>query len=320
MPWWGIVGIVSAASAVCILLLSFGCFMLTCYSGKRKPPVAGEFSFPEGKLYEPYHEQMKAWMSEARELPHTEVEITSYDGLTLRGRYYEYAPDAPIELLMPGYRGTAERDLSGGVHRCFSLGHSALLVDQRAGGLSDGHIITFGVKERFDCRRWAYYLAERFGSDVPIILTGISMGAATVMMTAALELPDNVVGVLADCGYTSPKAIIKKVIRQIHLPAAVCYPLIRLGARLFGGFDPEEASPLEAMKTCRIPVLFIHGEADDYVPCDMSRENYEACAAPKHLLTVAGAGHGLAYPVAPTAYVRAMRDGLIKYANAVEKY
>ncbi len=181
------------------------------------------------------------------------------------------------------------------------------MVDQRAGGLSEGHIITFGIKERYDCQRWAWYIAERFGNDVPIILTGISMGAATVMMTSVLELPANVIGVLADCGYTSAKAIIKKVIHQMGLPSAVAYPFVRLGARLFGGFDLEAASPIEAMKICRLPVLFVHGDADDYVPWSMSSENYEACAAPKRLLTVAGAGHGLAYPADPQGYTAVAR-------------
>lgn len=319
MPVWGIVLIVLGSAIACIFTAALVCFVLACYSRPRKSLEADEFPLPKGKIYEPYKELLEQWMHEVRNLPHEDVEIISFDGLTLRGKYYEYEKGAPIELMMPGYRGTAERDLSGGVQRCFSLGHNAFLVDQRAGGLSDGRIISFGIKERFDCQSWAYYLADRFGKDVLIILTGISMGAATVMMTTALDLPENVVGVLADCGYTSPKAIIKKVIRQIGLPASVGYFFVRLGARVFGGFDLEAASPIAAMRTCRIPVLFVHGEADDYVPCDMSRENYEACTAPRHLLTVAGAGHGLSYPAAPTAYVRAMHEGLIAKAIAVEK-
>lgn len=319
MPWWGIVLIVFGAVVAFVLLAALACFMLACYSAPRKPLGKDEYPLPEGEIYEPYKELLEQWMREVRNLPHEDAEITSFDGLTLRGKYYEYKKGAPIELLMPGYRGTAERDLSGGVQRCFSLGHNAFLVDQRAGGLSDGSVITFGIKERYDCQSWTRYLVDRFGGDVPIILTGISMGAATVMMTTALDLPPNVVGVLADCGYTSPKAIIKKVIRQIGLPASLGYFFVRLGALIYGGFDLEAASPVEAMKTCRIPVLFIHGEADDYVPCEMSRENYAACAAPKHLLTVPGAGHGLSYPVMPTAYVRAMREGLIEKAIPVEK-
>lgn len=302
---WMVLGVAAAAAGL-FFLLSFVCFCLVFYAPKRKPMADGEFDIPPGEIYRPYREQMVAWMKETRELPHQDVAIRSFDGLTLRGKYYEYAPGAPIELMLHGYRGTAERDLCGGVQRCFALGRSVLIADQRASGRSDGHIITFGVREGRDCLAWVDFIIDRFGADAKIILTGISMGAATVMIAAGEELPDSVIGVLADCGYTSARDIIQKVIRQIHLPVWPVYPLIRWGGRLYGGFDVEEASPLEGMRRCRLPVIFVHGEADDYVPCDMSRINYEACPAPKMLFTVPGAGHGLSYMVDREGYLDAL--------------
>ena len=118
------------------------------------------------------------------------------------------------------------------------------------------------------------FAVQNIDKDAKIIITGISMGAATVMMAASKPLPANVVGVLADCGYTSTKDIIKKVIRDMKLPADLLYPFARLGAMLFGGFDPDADSPIASMKRCRLPVIFFHGDADDYVPCSMSEENY----------------------------------------------
>jgi fermentation-respiration switch protein FrsA (DUF1100 family) len=88
------------------------------------------------------------------------------------------------------------------------------------------------------------------------------------------------------------------------LPPRLCYPFVRLGARLYGHFDLEEFSPVEAVKDCKVPVLFFHGEDDDYVPCEMSRINYEACASRKMLVTIPGAGHGLSYPVDPQQYLQ----------------
>lgn len=302
---WMVLGVAVAAVGL-FFLLSFVCFCLVFYAPNRKPMADGEFDIPPGEIYRPYREQMVAWMKETRELPHEDVAIRSFDGLTLRGKYYEYAPGAPIELMLHGYRGTAERDLCGGVQRCFALGRSVLIVDQRASGRSDGYIITFGVREGRDCLAWVDFIIDRFGADAKIILTGISMGAATVMIAAGKELPDSVIGVLADCGYTSARDIIQKVIRQIHLPVWPVYPLIRWGGKLYGGFDVEEASPLEGMRRCRLPVIFVHGEADDYVPCDMSRINYEACPAPKMLFTVPGAGHGLSYMVDREGYMDAL--------------
>jgi fermentation-respiration switch protein FrsA (DUF1100 family) len=251
---------------------------------------------------------MERWAREAREMPHEEVEITSFDGLKLRGRYYEYAPDAPVEILFNGYRGTAERDMPGGAQRCFTLGRSALLVDQRSSGKSEGHVITFGIRVHRDCLSWTEFVIRRFGPDVKIILTGISMGASTVMMAGGTDLPKQVIGILADCGFTSPKAIIQKVIGQMGLPPKLCYPFVKWGAVLYGHFNLEEGSALDAVKRCRVPVLFFHGDADDYVPIEMSYENYNACASRKQLVVVKNAGHGLSYLLDNPAYLTAAKE------------
>ena len=134
------------------------------------------------------------------------------------------------------------------------------------------------------------------------------MGASTVLMAAGTPLPENVVGVLADCGFSSAKEIIKKCARQLHLPANLIYPFIKLGAKLFGHFDLEAYSPIEAMKTCKLPVLFFHGESDDFVPCAMSEKLYKACTSPKRILTVPGAGHGLGYLVDNEGYFKAVTE------------
>ena len=289
-----------------LVLLVLGCFLLACYVPKRREIGLDEYDIPRGKIYEPFRQEMEGWIREARAMDYEEVSITSFDGLTLRGRFYEYSPGAPMELMIHGYRGSAERDMGGGVQRAFAVGRSALVVDQRAGGRSDGHFITFGVKESRDCRAWVEYITKKFGPEQKIILTGISMGAATVLMTGGMDLPENVVGILADCGYTSAEDIIRKVLAQIHLPQFL-YHVIRLGGVLLGGFDLRDASPREALKRCRVPVIFFHGEDDDYVPCAMSQTNYEVCPTPKRLVTVPGAGHGLSFPVDKDRYINELR-------------
>ena len=142
------------------------------------------------------------------------------------------------------------------------------------------------------------------------VANGLLLDGATGsnLMAAGKPLPSNVIGVLADCGYTSPKEIICEVIRQMKLPSAVCYPFVRLAARLLAGFDLEQDSPLEAVARCQVPMIFFHGEGDDFVPCEMSRRNYAACNARKELITIPGAGHGLAYAVQPQQYLQALRD------------
>ena len=313
-----ILWILLGLAAVC-LLIAYVCYRIAFYAPPRKPLREDIIEIPEGEIYEAYRDKMENWVREIRALPHEDFEITSFDGLKLHGTFYEYAPGAPIELMFHGYRGSAERDLPGGVQRCFKVRRSALIVDQRCSGRSEGKVITFGINERRDCLSWLDFMLEHFGPDVKIILTGISMGAATVLMAGGEELPPNVIGILADCGYTSAKEIIQKVICQMKLPPKLSYPFVKLGARVFGHFDLEETSPIEAVRKCRVPVILFHGEADDFVPCDMSRANYDACAARKKLITIPGAGHGLSYAVEPERYLEELYAFFGPEASGAEK-
>jgi len=317
MLFWIILG-AAAVLALLTVLIAYICYRMAFYAPPRPAVKSDAIDIPEGEIYEPFREKMEKWALATRALPQEDMTITSFDGLRLHGTYYEFAPGAPIELMFHGYRGSAERDLAGGVQRCFKLGRSALLVDQRCSGRSEGKTITFGINEHRDCLTWLEFMGKRFGPDVKIILTGISMGASTVMMAADKKLPPNVIGILADCGFNSARDIIKKVITQMGLPAGISYPFVKLGARLFGRFDLEESSAQEALRNARVPVIFFHGEADDFVPCDMSRICYEACSSRKMLVTVPGAGHGLSYPVAPAAYLDALREFFGPEASALD--
>ena len=300
--------IVIAALILITVAASFICFMLTFYSKKRKLIPDGEYDFPAGREYEEYHADMIRWQDSLRSMNAECVETVSYDGLTLRGKYYEYEKGAPLEIMFHGYKGNAVRDLCGAVERCFKLKRNALIVDQRAHGSSEGHVITFGYKERYDCITWIDFATKRFGKEQKILITGISMGAATVLMAAGEPLPENVVSVLADCPYSSTKGIICKFVGDMHLPAAIVYPFIRLGAILFAGFDPNKCEPIEAVKRCKIPIIFIHGDGDDFVPCYMSKQMYEVCPTEKAIFVAKDAGHGLAFLKDADGYYRSVID------------
>ena len=293
---------------VLTLFTAYVCFRIAFYVTKAQRMIFSEQPTPVGKVYKPWHDTMISWMNETRSLPCREYTITSHDGLTLYGKYYEYAPGAPIELMIHGYRGNAERDLCGGVQRCFALGHNAFVIDQRGSGKSQGNVITFGIREHQDCLNWVDFLINTFGADIKIVLTGISMGASTVLMAAGKPLPKNVIGVLADCGFTNAKEIIKIVIRKLKLPPNLAYPFVKLGAFIYGGFRLETDSAWSAMTRCTVPVIFYHGEADDFVPCYMSQQNYDACSSKKQLVTIPDAGHGLCYLVAPEIYLSTLAE------------
>ena len=298
-----------AATALCILAGAVVSFKVVFYAPPRKPLKEEEFEIPPGEVYEGFRKEMEDWVRMTRKMEHQKFEIKSFDGLTLRGRYYECDPNGPVELLFHGYRGNAERDLSGGVERCFALGRNALIIDQRSSGTSDGRVITFGIREHRDCLAWVDFAVSHFGKDKKLILTGVSMGAATVLMAAGTKLPPNVVCVLADCGYTSPKEIIKKVIKDINFPVWFFYPLVKMAAFMFGFFRIEKYSPIEAVKHSEVPIIFIHGDADDFVPTAMSATMYEACVSKhKSMVKIKGAGHGLAFPQDKEAYIQALRD------------
>ena len=303
----GLTALILAVLCAASLIAAYICFRIAFYAPPRKRKDPEEMALPEGKEYEPHYPYMRRWIGKAHSLPREDVTIRSYDGLTLRGKFYEYAPGAPIELMFHGYRGDAVRDLSCGIDRCFRLGRSILLVDQRCCGDSDGKVITFGIREHRDCLDWLDYLVGRF-PDRKIILTGVSMGAATVLLCADKPLPPNVMGILADCGFSSARDIMQEVIRQMGLPPKISYPFVKLGARIFGGFDPDADSPVEAVKRASVPVIFFHGEADTFVPTHLSQTLYDACTSRKKLVTIPGAAHGLSFPVAPERYLKELKD------------
>ena len=293
--------------ALIFFIIELICFFKTFYSAKQKPLKPGEYRTAPGEIYDPYRPQMIEWIKDLRSRPYEEFSIVSFDGLPLYGKYYECQKGAPIELMFHGYRGTAEQDLCGGVQRCFELGHNAFVVDQRGAGKSGGRTISFGINEHKDCLRWIDCIIDHFGKDVKIILTGISMGASTVLTAAGKELPDNVVFILSDSAFSSPKEIIQKVIVDMRMPPKLVYPFIKISAKLLGNFDLEETSPMEAMRTCKKPVIFFHGKADDYVPCEMSEKIYEACKTHKEIMLVEDAGHGLSCILDHEGYVKTLK-------------
>lgn len=246
-----------AAVLIIILLVSYIAFRMTFLFTKGNELEL--YKGLDGELDE-IKRKRKTLIERLACIPYEDVYTESYDGLRLHARYYHCSDTAPLAIQFHGYKSISLRDFSGGAYECISRGHNLLLVDQRAHGESCGKVITFGIKERLDVRAWVDYSLSRFGKDVKIMLYGISMGAGTVLMASELKLPKNVVGIVADCPFSSPRAIIKKVTRDMGLPADLLYPFVRLGALIFGGFDPDFASAVSAVKSTDAPILLIHGE------------------------------------------------------------
>lgn len=225
------------------------------------------------------------------------VELTSHDGERLIGHWHPAENPRRVIVAMHGWRSSWARDFSSIADFWHENDCSVLYAEQRGQGESGGEYMGFGLIERYDCLDWINWVNENGGKELPIYLAGISMGASTVLMAAGLELPENVRGIMADCGFTSPHAIWKHVMQHnLRLPYGgitgiiandMCKRKIQIGSK--------EYSCTDALQESTVPVLFIHGTDDHFVPVEMTYENYKACTAPKRLLIVPGAEHGMSY-------------------------
>jgi len=242
----------------------------------------------------------------------TDVWTQSEDGLRLHGLWVEAEEAIGTAILVHGYHSTKLVDFGGSMAYLHRQGLNLLLVDQRAHGESDGRYVTFGVKESRDMLCWLRFLEQALWKG-PVILSGLSMGASTVMYMADEDLPSNVKGLLVDCGFTSPAAILGKVFRDVtHLAPVPWIWAAELFARAFAGFSLWGKSSITSLRKNRLPILMAHGKADDFVPCAMTEEAYRACEGEKMLHLVEGAGHGLSFLVDKKGYAAAVRSTLIK--------
>lgn len=295
---------------ICALILFGGgyyAYRLAFYSPDNalggEPPVSSD-------QYDPYRKKIREIREVLTAIPYETVTITSFDGLKLTGRYYHTADGAPLDICFHGYRSNPVIDFSGGSQLSFELGHNVLMIEQRAHCSSEGNTITFGILERRDLLSWVNYAVESFGADTQIILYGVSMGGATVLMGADLELPGNVKGIIADCPYSSPEKIIARVGKSMHFPSPVTIALSRAGARIYGGFRLNETSAAAAVKNTKVPILILHGDDDRFVPAEMSAEVQRANPEMVTRYTVSGAPHGIAYLVDTPFYHEKVKEFL----------
>lgn len=218
------------------------------------------------------------------------------DGTVLTGHWYPCDKPQRIILAFHGWRTTWSQAFGLYADFWHNNGCSVFFAEQRGQNNSGGECMGFGLTERFDCAQWAEFISCLYGESLPMYLWGTSMGATTVLLASELKLPDNMRGIIADCGYTSPKQIWKHVANKtLHIPF---YLRSFVASEMFKkrvGVESADCSTVEALSHCTLPVFFVHGEEDGFVPIEITRENYEACPTPKKLLTVPGASHAMSY-------------------------
>lgn len=281
--------------ALLVLLVVSGgyTFYAACVRRKELPWLdeEGLRNTPYGKYYK-YIQLADTYMNAHNA---KEVAIKSVDGLKLSGTWLSTDNPKGTIILAHGYRSCKLVEFSMVLDFYHSYGLNILLPDQRAHGKSEGKLITFGVKESQDMKGWIHWVNEHCG-DLPVILSGLSMGASTMLYLADQDLPANVKGIIADCGFTSPWEIISCVFRKAtHLPADPSLWIAEGFARALGGFSLRQRDTRKILQNNKLPLLIVHGTEDSFVPCEMTRQGYEACIGDKEMFLVEGAEHGLSF-------------------------
>lgn len=253
----------------------------------------------------------KAWLAEQ---PCEDVYITSFDGLKLHGTVLKCGNNKNCVICFHGYTSRGLNDYGAMAKFYHEQNFNIIMIDARNHGESEGKYTGFGVLDRKDAQKWVDFAIELFGEDVNIFLHGDSMGGATVLMTSGLDLPKNVKAIIADCAFTSAYDVFSHILkRDYHIPK---FPIMNITERMTkkkAGYGYSDVSTLNEVAKTRIPILFIHGEADDFVPTWMSEKNYEACNSEKELLIVKGADHAESYYTDTALYENAVKNMIKKY-------
>ena len=289
----------------------------TMKRGNAKVERTMKMSGTDWSQYAPLMQDRKAFMLAQ---DHREVSQMSFDNLKLHATFFpaldEYVDKTDVAagkkkavICFHGYTSKGMSDYIGLSDYYLKRGYAMLLPDARAHGESEGEYIGFGCLDRKDALVWIRWVIQELGEDVEIILHGTSMGGATVLMASGLELPPQVKGIVSDCGFTSPKEVFTHVLNSMyHLPA---FPVIQ-GAdimnRKLAGYGMDECNAKREVARAKVPILFIHGSNDTFVPARMCDEIYDCCASPKKKLIVEGAAHAESYYKDTEKYEQALNE------------
>jgi uncharacterized protein len=244
-----------------------------------------------------------------------EYSIESHDGFQLKAKFIKGGTEQKtFAILVHGYM-SQHQDMAGFAQMFHTKYQFHILMpDCRGHGKSEGHYIGFGYHDRLDILSWIDHLIKQHGEDIQIILFGISMGGATVSFVSGEKLPEQVKCIITDCAYDDIKGILKYHMRRMfHLKPFPLLNITSLITKLRAGYSFENKSIANYVRKSKVPILFIHGGDDLFVPTKMVYSLYNACLADKRLLIVKGASHGVAYIADPITYEKVVDEFINKY-------
>lgn len=239
--------------------------------------------------------------------------IESYDKLQLHS-YVVSQNSNKWAIVVHGYGGSGKL-MSDKSKYFYDMGYNVLIPDLRGHGKSEGDYIGMGWKDRLDIISWINFIIKE-NPNAEIVLHGTSMGAATVLMTSGENLPSNVKAIVADCAYTSAwDEFSYQLETYLKVPSYYILNVTNMVTKLKAGYSLKEASALECVKKATVPILFIHGDKDKFVPYSMMDKLYDATSSPKEKLTIDGGEHANSDLVSPFLYWLTVEDFLNQYVT-----
>lgn len=308
-----------------LLLICFGIgYIFVCLLIKRQEIIrTPETGGSSSSLLEPTGEALWAYniptFKPFRALPFGSVEMTSFDGLRLHADFLRGEPDTKVTMIFcHGYKSEAAFDFAAMYDFYRGLGYNLVYLNMRAHGKSEGKYIGFGALDRFDVQMWSKKIAELF-PETSIFLHGMSMGAASILQSAELELDPAVCGIIADCGFSSTNEVFRNLVGGMyHLPATPFVDIFAAVNRIVAGYGFTDADSVKSMAHSRLPLAYICGDKDRYVPLDMAMRIYNACTQDKTLLIAKGAGHAASFMVENEKYRNLIVDFINKHRKEDE--
>lgn len=266
-------------------------------------------------IYAEYNDEnlndAQKWLEEKSN--YSDKYIESYDKLQLHS-YVVSQNSNKWAIVVHGYGGSGKL-MSDKSKYFYDMGYNVLIPDLRGHGKSEGDYIGMGWKDRLDIISWINFIIKE-NPNAEIVLHGTSMGAATVLMTSGENLPSNVKAIVADCAYTSAwDEFSYQLETYLKVPSYYILNVTNMVTKLKAGYSLKEASALESVKKATVPILFIHGDKDKFVPYSMMDKLYDATNSPKEKLTVEGGEHANSDLVSPFLYWLTVEDFLNQYVT-----
>lgn len=297
------------------LALGFAFFFIALGSKKREDPTVPA----KNSLFERNadNENLKAGYKWFDTTPHTELLISSHEsGKKLHGQYFENAGSNLWAITIHGWTNI-NREMSSYAMEYYRRGFNVIIPDLRGHGNSETNYVSMGWLDRLEIVDWINYIIAQ-NPDAQIVLHGVSMGAATTMMTTGEKLPENVVCAVEDCGFTGVYDIFEdQCIRKYHVPPKIVMPAAGIANLLINHFSFREASAVEQLKKSKTPTLFMHGDKDNFVLFENLDKVYNACAAEKEKYVIRGAEHAVSSHWFHEEYWAVVEKFIAKYVSGV---